>query len=142
MTTGHSEASQKNVGPWPFGPHVSGQYNLPHTRSRKLVRGHRWLLRDRISSHRKLLSRDCPNYYLYVIYPYVRRLFGFSTGGSAVTACKVHAPFWLQRAYDRINSDLESMVSVLQQFMDGCQDPNHVAPSLIAANNMLLKQQN
>ena len=39
MTEGYSETSQKNVGrvryhvelppllPWPFGPHVSGQYN-------------------------------------------------------------------------------------------------------------------
>ena len=60
----------------------------------------------------------------------------------AVTARKVNTPVWLQRAYDRINGDLQSMATVIQKLLDKRQDPNHVAPGTVAAYHTLLKQQN
>ena len=60
----------------------------------------------------------------------------------AVTARKVIAPVWLQRAYEKINNDLQSMATVIQKLQDERQDPNHVAPGIVAAYHPLLKQQN
>ena len=60
----------------------------------------------------------------------------------AVTAQEVNAPVWLQRAYEEINNDLQSMVTVSKMLQDERQDPNHVAPGIIAAYQTLLKQQN
>ena len=60
----------------------------------------------------------------------------------AVTARKVNAPVWLQRAYNKINGDLQSMATVIQKLLDKRQDPNHVAPGIVAAYHTLLKQQN
>ena len=57
----------------------------------------------------------------------------------AVTARKVNAPVWLQRAYEKINNDLQSMATVIQNLQDEHQDPNHVAPGIVAAYHMLLK---
>ena len=57
----------------------------------------------------------------------------------AVTARKVNAPVWLQSAYDKINGDLQSMATVIQKLLDERQDPNHVAPGIIAAYHTLLK---
>ena len=57
----------------------------------------------------------------------------------AVTARKVNAPVWLQRAYRIINNDLQSMASAIQKLQDEHQDPNHVAPGIVAAYHMLLK---
>ena len=37
----------------------------------------------------------------------------------AVTARKVNAPVWLQRAYEIINNDLQSMATVIQKLQDG-----------------------
>ena len=59
----------------------------------------------------------------------------------AVTARKVNAPVWLQRAYETINNDLQSMASVIQKLQDERQDPNHVAPGIVAAYYTLLEQQ-
>ena len=66
------------------------------------------------------------------------------TAGStpAVTAGTVNAPIWLQRAYDKINNDLQSMVTVNQKLLSERQDPNHVAPGIVDAYHTLLKQQN
>ena len=60
----------------------------------------------------------------------------------AVTARKVNAPVWLQRAYEKINNDLQSMPSVIPKLQEERQDPNHVAPGIVAAYHTLLKQQN
>ena len=60
----------------------------------------------------------------------------------AVTARKVNAPVWLQRAYEQINNDLQSMATVIQKLQDERQDPNHVGPGIVAAYHTLLKQQN
>ena len=64
------------------------------------------------------------------------------TAGStlAVSPRKVNAPIWLQRAYDKINGDLQSMATVIQKLLDERQDPNHVAPGIVAAYHTLLKQ--
>ena len=59
----------------------------------------------------------------------------------AVTARKVNPPVWLQRASEKINNDLQSMATVIQKLQDERQDPNHVAPGIVAAYHMLLKQQ-
>ena len=66
------------------------------------------------------------------------------TAGStlAVTARTVNAPIWLQRAYDKINNDPLSMATVIQKLLSVRQDPNHVAPGIVAAYHTLLKQQN
>ena len=56
-----------------------------------------------------------------------------------VTARKVNNPVWLQRAYDKINGDLQSMATVIQKLLDERQDPNHVAPGIVAAYHTLLK---
>ena len=60
----------------------------------------------------------------------------------AVTARTVNAPIWLQRAYDKINNDLQSMATVIQKLLSERQDLNHVAPGIVAAYHTLLKQQN
>ena len=60
----------------------------------------------------------------------------------AVTARKVNATVWLQRAYDKINGDLQNTATVIQKLLDERQDPNHVAPGIVAAYHTLLKQQN
>ena len=60
----------------------------------------------------------------------------------AVTARTVNAPVWLQRAYEKINNDLQSMATVIQKLQDERPDPNHVAPGIVAVYYMLLKQQN
>ena len=60
----------------------------------------------------------------------------------AITARTVNAPVWLQRAYEKINNDLLSMATVIQKLQDERQDPNHVAPGIVAAYHTLLKQQN
>ena len=60
----------------------------------------------------------------------------------AVTAQKVNAPVWLQRAYKKINNDLQSMATVIQKLQDERQDPNHVAPGIVAAYHTLLTQPN
>ena len=64
------------------------------------------------------------------------------TAGStpAVTARTVNAPIWLQRAYDKINNDLQSMATVIQKLLSERQDRNHVAPGIVAAYHTLLKQ--
>ena len=54
----------------------------------------------------------------------------------------MNAPVWLQRAYDKINGDFQSMATVIQKLLDERQDPNHVAPGIVAAYHILLKQQN
>ena len=36
----------------------------------------------------------------------------------AITAWKMPAPVWLQRAYKKINTDLQSMATVLQKLQD------------------------
>ena len=58
----------------------------------------------------------------------------------AVTARKVNAPVWLQRAYEKINNDLQSMATVIQKLQDERQDPNHIAPGIVAAYHTLRKQ--
>ena len=45
-------------------------------------------------------------------------------------------------AYEKINNDLQSMATVIQKLQDEHHDPNHVAPGIVAAYHMLLKQQN
>ena len=60
----------------------------------------------------------------------------------AVTAWKVNAPVWLQRAYEKINNDLQSMATVIQKLQDERPDPNHAAPSIDATYHTLLKQLN
>ena len=66
-----------------------------------------------------------------------------TTGSTlAATARTVNAPIWLLRAYDKINNDLQSMATVIQKLLSERQDPNHVAPGIVAAYHMLLKQQN
>ena len=61
-----------------------------------------------------------------------------------VTARKVNAPVWLQRANGKINTDLQSMASAIQKLQDEWQDPNHIAPQsgIVATYHMLLKQWN
>ena len=66
-----------------------------------------------------------------------------SAGSTAsVTARKVNAPVCPQSAHEEINNDLQSMASVIQNLQDERQDPNHVAPGIVAAYNTLLKQLN
>ena len=60
----------------------------------------------------------------------------------AVTARKVNTPVWLQRAYEQINNDLQSMATVIQKLQDERQHPNHIAPSIVAVYHTLVKQQN
>ena len=60
----------------------------------------------------------------------------------ADTARKVNAPVWLQRAYKKINNDLQSKAMVIQKHQDEREDPNHVAPSIVVAYHTLHKQQN
>ena len=60
----------------------------------------------------------------------------------AITARKVNAPVWLPRAYEKIKNDLQSMATIIQKLQDERQDPNHVAPGIVTAYHMLLKQQN
>ena len=60
----------------------------------------------------------------------------------AVIARKVNAPVWHQRAYEKINNDLQSMATSIQKLQDERQDPNHVTPGIVAAYHTLLKQQN
>ena len=62
------------------------------------------------------------------------------TAGStpAITARTVNAPIWLQRAYVKINNDLQSMAKVIQKLHSERQDSNHVAPGNIAAYHTLL----
>ena len=57
----------------------------------------------------------------------------------AVTARKVNATVWLQRAYEKIKNDLHSMATVIQKLQDERQDPNHVALGIVAAYHTLLK---
>ena len=66
------------------------------------------------------------------------------TAGStpAITALTVHAPVWLQLAYDRVNKDLQNMAHVIQKLVDGGQDPNDIAPGIVATYYTHLKQQN
>ena len=60
----------------------------------------------------------------------------------AVPAGKLNAPVWLQRAYDKINGDLQSMATVIQKLLDECQDRNHVAPGIVATCHTLLTHLN
>ena len=57
----------------------------------------------------------------------------------SVTARKLNAPVWLQRAYEKINNDLQSMATFIHQLQDERQDLNHVAPGIVAAYHTLLK---
>ena len=61
---------------------------------------------------------------------------------TAVTVRKMNAPVWLQRAYEKINSNLQNMVTVIQKLQDERQESNHVASSTGATYHTLLKQQN
>ena len=56
----------------------------------------------------------------------------------AVTARTLKAPVWLQRAYEKITKDLQSMATVIQKHQDERQVPNPVAPSIVAAYHTLL----
>ena len=60
----------------------------------------------------------------------------------AVIARTVNALIWPQRTYNEINHDHQSMATVIQRLLSECQDPNHVAPGIIAAYHTLLRQQN
>ena len=60
----------------------------------------------------------------------------------AVTALKVNAPVGLQRAYEKIHNDLQSLETVIHKLQDEREDPNHVAPGVGAIYHTLLKQQN
>ena len=42
----------------------------------------------------------------------------------SVIAWKVNAPIWLQRAYCRINSNLQCLVTAIQNLLDEHQDPH------------------
>ena len=66
------------------------------------------------------------------------------TAGStpAVTARTVNVAIWFLRAYNKINNDLQSMATVIQKLLSERQDPNHVAPGIIATYHTLLKQSN
>ena len=49
----------------------------------------------------------------------------------AITALTMNAPIWLQRAYDKINNDLQNMATVIQKLLSERQDPNHVVPGIV-----------